>query len=53
MIIGLIFALQLYWLFIVLPVLVILQIRQARREAKVLLEKFGLAYIDYRKQTWF
>jgi protein-S-isoprenylcysteine O-methyltransferase Ste14 len=43
----------LYWLLAVLAVLVFMQVRQARREAKVLQEKFGQAYVDYRKRTWF
>jgi protein-S-isoprenylcysteine O-methyltransferase Ste14 len=53
MVFGLIFALRLYWLLAVLAVLVFMQVRQARREAKVLQEKFGQAYVDYRKRTWF
>ena len=53
MLFGLILALHLHWLFLILPVFVVFQARQARREAKVLQEKFGQAYLDYRKQTWF
>ena len=53
MIFGLILALRLYWLFVILAVLLVFQVRQARREAKVLEEKFGQAYLDYSKQTWF
>jgi len=50
---SLILALHLHWLFVILPVLVVFQACQARREAKVLQEKFGQAYLNYRKQTWF
>jgi len=50
---GVILALGLYWLFAVLAVFVVFQARQARREAKVLQDKFGQAYLDYRRQTWF
>jgi len=50
---GLILAFHLHCLFVVLAILVVFQVRQAGREAKVLQEKFGQAYIDYRKQTWF
>ena len=50
---GLILALRLYWLFALLPILVAMHAFRARREAKVLLEKFGQAYLDYRKLTWF
>jgi len=52
MIFGLNLALHLHWLLVVFAIFVVLQARQARREAKVLQEKFGQAYIDYRKQTW-
>ena len=53
MLFGLILALHLHWLFVILPVFAVFQARQARREAKVLQEKFGQAYFDYRRQTWF
>jgi protein-S-isoprenylcysteine O-methyltransferase Ste14 len=53
MIFGLLLALHLYSLFAVLPLLIAMQVFQARREAKVLQEKFGQAYVDYRNQTWF
>ena len=53
MVFGLILVLHLYWLLVIFAVLVVFQARQARREAKVLQETFGQAYLDYRKQTWF
>jgi protein-S-isoprenylcysteine O-methyltransferase Ste14 len=53
MIFGLILALHLYWLFTLFPLLVILHVIRARREGKVLQEKFGQAYVDYRNKTWF
>jgi len=37
----------------VFVVLIPMQILRARREAAVLEEKFGDAYREYRKQTWF
>jgi protein-S-isoprenylcysteine O-methyltransferase Ste14 len=40
-------------LLIVLLLLIPLQIVRARREAAVLEEKFGDAYREYRKRTWF
>lgn len=40
------------WLLI-LALLIPLQILRARREAHVLEEKFGEAYREYRRQTWF
>ena len=53
MIFGLILALHLYWLFAVYPLLVAIHVFRARQEAKVLQEKFGQTYVDYRSQTWF
>jgi protein-S-isoprenylcysteine O-methyltransferase Ste14 len=40
-------------LLIVLIVLIPVQIMRARREAAVLEAKFGDAYREYRKRTWF
>jgi protein-S-isoprenylcysteine O-methyltransferase Ste14 len=53
MLFGLILVLHLYWLFVILAGLAIFQGLQARREAKLLHEKFGQIYLDYRNQTWF
>jgi protein-S-isoprenylcysteine O-methyltransferase Ste14 len=53
MIFGLILALHLYWLFVLYPLLVTMHVFRAHQEAKVLQEKFGQAYLDYRNQTWF
>jgi protein-S-isoprenylcysteine O-methyltransferase Ste14 len=53
MIFGLVLALHLYWLFALFPVLVAMHAFRAHREAKVLQEKFGQAYLDYRERTWF
>jgi protein-S-isoprenylcysteine O-methyltransferase Ste14 len=50
---GLIVALHLYWLFVPFLVLIVLQLFRGRREARVLQERFGQTYLDYRKQTWF
>jgi protein-S-isoprenylcysteine O-methyltransferase Ste14 len=50
---GLIVALRLYWLFVPFFVLLVLQVFRSRQEARVLQERFGQTYLDYRKQTWF
>ena len=50
---GLILVLHQYWLFVILAGLAIFQGLQARREAKLLHDKFGQVYVDYRNQTWF
>ncbi len=52
MIFGSILALHLYWLFAIYPLLVAMHVFRARREGKVLQEKFGQAYLDYCNQTW-
>jgi protein-S-isoprenylcysteine O-methyltransferase Ste14 len=49
---GVIVALHLYWLFVPLCVLSVVQVFRARREAEVLEERFGQTYIDYRRRTW-
>jgi protein-S-isoprenylcysteine O-methyltransferase Ste14 len=53
MIFGLILALHLPWLFALYPLLVAMHVVRAHKEAKVLREKFGEAYLDYCSQTWF
>jgi protein-S-isoprenylcysteine O-methyltransferase Ste14 len=53
MILGLILALHLYWLFALYPLLLVMHVIRARREAAVLQGKFGQAYIDYCDHTWF
>jgi protein-S-isoprenylcysteine O-methyltransferase Ste14 len=50
---GLVLALELYWLILLLVGLAICQTYQARREGKVLRQKFGQLYLDYRDRTWF
>jgi protein-S-isoprenylcysteine O-methyltransferase Ste14 len=52
MVIGLIFALHLHWLLAIFVIFVVFQVRQAQREAKILQEHFGHAYLEYRKRTW-
>jgi protein-S-isoprenylcysteine O-methyltransferase Ste14 len=53
MLLGITFAMRAYWLLIVLTILVVIQVVQSQREAKVLEGKFGQRYVDYRNQTWF
>ncbi|HTX76762.1 MAG TPA: isoprenylcysteine carboxylmethyltransferase family protein [Terracidiphilus sp.] len=49
---AIVFAAQ-PWLFLVYAVLIPLQIVRSRKEAKVLEEKFGAEYVEYRRKTWF
>jgi protein-S-isoprenylcysteine O-methyltransferase Ste14 len=41
------------WLFLLLAILVIEQVKRARKEARVLNAAFGDAYRAYRAKTWF
>ncbi|MGA3045916.1 MAG: isoprenylcysteine carboxylmethyltransferase family protein [Terracidiphilus sp.] len=41
------------WGLLIFLVLIPLQIFRVRKEEKVLLEKFGTAYLDYKRKTWF
>jgi len=50
---GVILALSFFWLFVPLIALLVMQVLRSGKEAKVLEEKFGQAYLDYRQQTWF
>ena len=40
------------WLF-VFAIIIPMQVYRARKEARVLEEKFGDAYREYRRKTWF
>ncbi len=41
------------WLLLFLAVLIPLQVVRSRKEERVLTEKFGSAYLDYKQKTWF
>ena len=49
---GLIVALRLYWLFLPFVALLAMQVIRSGNEERVLEEKFGQSYLEYRKQTW-
>jgi protein-S-isoprenylcysteine O-methyltransferase Ste14 len=42
-----------WWTFLVLLLIIVMQVRRARNEARVLEAKFGDAYRQYRAKTWF
>jgi protein-S-isoprenylcysteine O-methyltransferase Ste14 len=52
-IVGLALALEVWYVLVTLLVLVPLQVRNARKESRLLLEKFGATYEQYRSNTWF
>jgi protein-S-isoprenylcysteine O-methyltransferase Ste14 len=51
--VGLFLMLRLRYLWLLLPVVVIMQTIRARQEARVLEAKFGDAYREYCARTWF
>jgi protein-S-isoprenylcysteine O-methyltransferase Ste14 len=50
---GIAVALQWWYVLLILVVLVPLQMRNARKESRLLQEKFGEAYLEYKRGTWF
>jgi protein-S-isoprenylcysteine O-methyltransferase Ste14 len=53
LIVGFLLTLENPYLFLILAILVPTQIIRGHQEAKVLEEKFGDEYRQYRKSTWF
>ncbi len=53
LILGFLLVLQKPSAWIVLPVILVAQILRARKESRVLEEKFGDEYREYRRKTWF
>ena len=51
-ILGLALALDSWWVLAVLVVLLLLQVRNAQRESKLLAERFGADYQAWRRRTW-
>ncbi len=41
------------WRLLVFALLIPLQVKRSRKEAKVLEEKFGEEYRAYKRRTWF
>jgi protein-S-isoprenylcysteine O-methyltransferase Ste14 len=50
---GIALAAQCWWVLLPLLILVPLQVRNSRKERELLLAKFGDAYVDYDRKTWF
>jgi len=53
MIAGVMIWLERPWLLLCFAVLIPMQIYRSRKEEQVLAEKFGAAYEEYKRQTWF
>jgi protein-S-isoprenylcysteine O-methyltransferase Ste14 len=41
------------WLLLFFAVLIPLEVVRSRKEERVLTEKFGAGYLDYKQKTWF
>jgi protein-S-isoprenylcysteine O-methyltransferase Ste14 len=41
------------WLLLCFAVLIPMQVYRIRKEERVLTEKFGASYLEYKRQTWF
>jgi protein-S-isoprenylcysteine O-methyltransferase Ste14 len=50
---GVIILLQLFYLLIIWCGLIFLQKRRIKNEERILEEKFGKQYLEYKKNTWF
>lgn len=53
MIAGIILSTGQLWLLLFLVILIPIQMMRIRKEEGVLTEKFGAAYLDYKRRTWF
>jgi len=51
--IGVIYLLNNKYLFLILPVFVIVQVIRSKREEKMLIKTFGDKYLAYKRSTWF
>ena len=50
---GFMLWIQMPWMLLIFVVLIPMQIWRSRVEARVLEEKFGAEYVEYKKKTWF
>ncbi|MGA8086450.1 MAG: isoprenylcysteine carboxylmethyltransferase family protein [Terracidiphilus sp.] len=50
---GLIIWTGIPWLLLIFVILIPMQILRSRKEARVLEEKFGPAYVAWKQKTWF
>lgn len=53
MILGVIVFTGQLWFLLIFAVLIPLQVYRSRKESQVLEEKFGAAYVEYKRNTWF
>jgi protein-S-isoprenylcysteine O-methyltransferase Ste14 len=53
MILGIIIWTGRPWWLLIFAALIPLQVTRIRKEERVLTEKFGATYLDYKQKTWF
>ena len=53
LILGVIIWMGRPWLLLIFAVLIPIQVMRSRKEERVLTEKFGAAYLEYKQKTWF
>jgi protein-S-isoprenylcysteine O-methyltransferase Ste14 len=52
-VLGIIFITHTFPIILILAIVIAMQIKRIKQEEKVLTEKFGNEYLEYKKQTWF
>jgi protein-S-isoprenylcysteine O-methyltransferase Ste14 len=52
-ILGIIMWMGRPWLLLIFAIMIPLQVVRSWKEERVLTEKFGAAYLDYKQKTWF
>ena len=53
MIAGVILWVNRPWWLLIFVVVIPMQVIRSRKEERVLTEKFGASYLDYKRKTWF
>ncbi len=53
LVLGIIIWMGRPWWLLIFVVIIPLQVVRSRKEERVLTEKFGAAYLDYKQKTWF
>ncbi|MGB2623176.1 MAG: isoprenylcysteine carboxylmethyltransferase family protein [Candidatus Acidiferrum sp.] len=53
LVLGFIIWLGRPWWLLIFVVIIPLQVVRSRKEERVLTQKFGAAYLDYKRKTWF
>jgi len=52
-VVGVCIMYNIWWMYVLMGILIILQYLRAKAEEKTLLNKFQNEYLEYKKSTWF